>query len=132
MKLVVSDPNNGKTYQKELSKDQEKTLHGQKLSAVVKGEAFDLGGYELQITGGSDKQGFPMRNDLHGAARKKILLTSGTGYRVKRKGERRRKSVRGNTISEEIAQVNAKVTKVGSQALDSLLGKKEEKTEEKK
>jgi small subunit ribosomal protein S6e len=48
-----------------------------------------------------------MRGDLPGSVKKYILLGSGPGYRPERKGLRRRKFVRGNTISDEIYQVNA-------------------------
>jgi small subunit ribosomal protein S6e len=130
MKIVISNPENGKSYQKELEATQAKTLFGKKLKETVNGDAIGMMGYELIITGGSDKQGFPMRADLHGTSRKKLLLTGGTGYKPKEKGIRRRKSVRGNTVSEEIAQVNLKVVKAGKDALDKILGKAEDKPKE--
>lgn len=132
MKLVVANPKTGKTYQKELTETQEKALYGSKINDVIKGDVVGLPGYELQITGGSDKQGFPMRKDLHGTARKKILLSGGPGFHPTKKGERRRKSVRGNTISEEIAQVNTKVIKEGKEPLEKLFGKEGEKGGESK
>jgi small subunit ribosomal protein S6e len=132
MKIVVSNPEDGKSYQKELENTQAKVLFGKKVKETMKGDAIGLTGYELIITGGSDKQGFPMRADLHGTARKKLLLAGGIGYKTKEKGIRKRKSVRGNTISEEIAQLNLKVTKKGKDDLDKAFGKTEEPKEDKK
>ncbi len=134
MKIVISNPENGKSYQKELEATQAKTLYGKKLKETVKGDTIGMTGYELVITGGSDKQGFPMRADMHGTNRKKLLLTGGTGYKPKERGIRKRKSVRGNTVSEEIAQINFKVVKTGKDGLDKILGKVEDKpkAEEKK
>ena len=130
-KLVVSDPKTKKTYQKEVSQ-KESGLLNRKIGERVKGDFLGLAGYEIEITGGSDKQGFPMRPDIQGAARKKILLTGGPGFHPKQKGERKRKSVRGNVISEEIIQVNAKIVKYGAKKLEQIFGKKEEKPKEEK
>ncbi|MHA1469026.1 MAG: S6e family ribosomal protein, partial [Candidatus Asgardarchaeia archaeon] len=68
-----------------------------------------VSGVKLQITGGSDIAGFPMRADIEGPIKKYILLSGGVGFRPRRKGERRRKLVRGNTISEDIVQINMKI-----------------------
>ena len=125
-KLVVADPKTRKTYQKEVSQ-KDSGLLGRRIRDKIKGDFVGLPGYELQVTGGSDKQGFPMRADVSGSARKRKLLTGGAGFHPKIKGERRRKSVCGNTISEQIVQVNAKVVKHGTKKLDELFGKTEEK-----
>lgn len=130
-KLVVSDPKTRKTYQKEISKG-ESGLFGRKIGDTMKGDLLGLKGYELKITGGSDKQGFPMRPDMKGVGRKRSLLTGRPGFHPSRQGEKKRKSVRGNTISEEIVQVNTKVIKEGGKKLEELFGKKEEKPAEKK
>jgi len=130
-KIVVSDPKTKKTYQKEVSQ-KESGLLNRKIRDKVKGDFLGLSGYELEITGGSDKQGFPMRPNIQGVARKRVLLTGGPGFHPKQKGERRRKSVRGNTISPEIVQVNAKIIKYGTKKLEEIFGKKEAKKEEKK
>jgi small subunit ribosomal protein S6e len=130
-KLVVSDPKTRKTYQKEVSQ-KESGLLNRKIGDKVKGDFLGLAGYELQVTGGSDKQGFPMRPEMQGAARKRVLLRGGPGFHPKQKGERRRKSVRGNVISPDIAQVNAKIVKHGTKKLEQIFGKKEEKSKEEK
>ncbi|UCC91720.1 MAG: 30S ribosomal protein S6e, partial [Candidatus Aenigmatarchaeota archaeon] len=130
-KLVVSDPKTKKTYQKEVSQ-KESGLLNRKIGDKVKGDFLGLSGYEIEITGGSDKQGFPMRPDIQGVGRKRVLLTGGPGFHPKLKGERRRKSVRGNVISQEIIQVNAKIVKHGTKKLEQIFGKKEEKPKEEK
>jgi small subunit ribosomal protein S6e len=131
-KVVISDPKTRKSYQKDVDQNQSQML-GKKLGDKVSGNSLGLAGYELQITGGSDRQGFPMRTDIEGTGRKRALLSSGSGFHSSRKGLRRRKAVRGNTISAETAQVNTKVVTYGSQPIEKLLGKKEapKKPEEK-
>lgn len=129
-KIVVADPKTKQTYQKEVPQ-KESGLLGRKIMDKVKGDFLGLSGYELQITGGSDKQGFPMRRDIQGVARKRALLTGGPGFHPRRKGERRRKSVRGNTISPEIVQVNMKILGYGTKKLEEIFGKKEGKKETK-
>ncbi|MFQ5647796.1 MAG: 30S ribosomal protein S6e [Candidatus Aenigmatarchaeota archaeon] len=131
-KLVISDSKARKAYQKELEQAASGLL-GKKIGDKVSCDHIGLSGYEIEITGGSDRQGFPMRADVEGTGRKKIILALGPGFHPKRKGQRRRKSIRGNTISADIVQVNAKVVKQGAKPIEQLLGKpKEEKPEEKK
>jgi small subunit ribosomal protein S6e len=131
-KIVVSDPNTRKAYQKEV--DQAASgLAGKKIGETFKGDSIGLAGYELAITGGSDKEGFPMRPDVEGERRKRVVLSQPPGFHPTMSGQRRRKSVRGNTVSVDIVQLNVKVTKAGTKSLEDLLGKKEEpKAEEKK
>jgi small subunit ribosomal protein S6e len=62
----------------------------------------------VKITGGSDRAGFPMRSDVMGGVKKYVLMTRGTGFRKGAgEGKKKRKLVRGNTITDEIYQVNA-------------------------
>lgn len=130
-KIVLSDPKSRKAYQKEV--DQAASgLVGKKLGEKVSGDFMGLSGYEIEITGGSDKQGFPMRRDVEGQGRKKIILAMPPGFHPARKGQRKRKSIRGNTVSAEIVQINAKVVKQGAKSVEELLGKKEEKKAEEK
>ena len=129
-KIVVSDPKTRRTYQKEVG-EKESGLLGRKIRDKAKGDFLGLAGYELEITGGSDKQGFPMRQGIHGTVRKKVLLTHGPGFNPLRTGERRRKLVRGDTVSEEIVQVNMKALTYGKDSLSKLFGKEEAKEEKK-
>ena len=127
MKAVISAPKTGKSYQMEVDEKKRKALYGSKIDDKIDGGVIGLKGYKLQVRGGTDKEGFPMRKDVHGTERKRILISTGAGFKNKRKGERKRKSVRGNTISEFIEQVNFKVVKEGEKSLDEIIGKKEEK-----
>lgn len=134
MKLVISDPKTGKSYQVELAEDKRAFLVDKRMGDKIEGRLIGAEGYELEITGGSDGSGFPMRKDIYGSRKIKAYLTGGNGFNPKRKGERRKKMVRGNTVSLDLAQVNLKVTKVeskvGSKKLDELFGKKQEEKKE--
>ena len=87
-------------------------------------------GYTLQITGGSDKNGFTMKKDVPGTRRIKSLLTGGIGYHPKADGVKRRKTVRGNTIADDIVQINSVVVKEGAKPIAEILGAGEEEEEE--
>ena len=71
---------------------------------------MDLPAHKLRITGGSDRDGVPMRPNVHGGVRRNVVLSGGVGFHPHRKGERRRKAVRGNIITDEIVQINTKIT----------------------
>ena len=135
MKVVVADPKQGKCYQIEVDSTKSKPFFGMKIGNEFDGSLVGLTGFKLQITGGTDSDGFPMRKDVHGMERKRILLSGGPGFIAQEKGERMKKTIRGNTISEDIAQLNAKVLEYGSKGIAEVLGvseKKEEKKGEKK
>ena len=125
MKIVIADPKNGKCYQVELDDNKSKPFYGLKIGSEIDGSLVGLTGCKAVLTGGSDKEGFPMRNDVHGTERKKIFLSNGPGFRKTSKGERRKKTVRGNVVGEKIAQINLKVTHVSSKSVAQLLGKEE-------
>lgn len=131
MKLNIADTKEGKTYNLEVTEEKQGMIIGKKVGDTLNGNDFGYSGYEFRITGGSDKQGFPMRPKLPGAERRKMLLSGGQGFSPKRKGERAKKSVRGNTISNEIIQVNCTITKHGSKPLVEEKKEEEPKTEEK-
>ncbi|MBA2861174.1 30S ribosomal protein S6e [Methanococcus maripaludis] len=113
-KVVVSDTKTGKSYQFET---ESTALIGKKIGDEISGSVVELEGYKLKITGGSDKCGFAMRHDIHGAMKMRVLLKEGPGYNVKEKGLRRRKSLRGNTISKDVTLINTKVVEYGSAPL---------------
>ena len=127
-RFVINEPKTRKSFQKDI---EAPGLLGQKIGDKFSGDLIGLGGFSLQITGGSDKEGFPMRKDLEGVGRKRVLLSSGPGFYPKLTGQRRRRSVRGNTISNQISQINLKITVHGSKSVEELLGvkPKEEKKE---
>ena len=105
-KLTISDIK-GKSITKELKEGDANPLMGLIIGAETDAAIVGLAG-KLKITGGSDKSGVPMRPDLHGMARKRVLLAKGVGLQDTEKGLRKRKLIRGNTISDEIFQVNCK------------------------
>ena len=106
-KLVLSDPKSGKSEASEVKDAQAQPLVGRKIGEVIDGSAIGLTG-KIMITGGSDKAGFPMRADTLGGGKNYVLLTRSVGFRTKEEGAKKRKLVRGNTITEETYQVNAK------------------------
>jgi len=105
-KLTISDKT-GKSISKEVKEADANPLLGLEIPAEADASIVGLSG-KLTITGGSDKSGVPMRSDVHGLARKYVLLTKGVGLKDTEKGLRKRKLVRGNTISDEIYQLNCK------------------------
>ncbi|MCX8170938.1 MAG: 30S ribosomal protein S6e, partial [Candidatus Bathyarchaeota archaeon] len=80
-----------------------------KIGDIIDGSIVGAPGTKLIITGGSDKDGFPMRADIHGGVKAHVLLSSGPGFKPKDEGERRRKTIRGNVITEDVLQINMKI-----------------------
>jgi len=109
-KLIVSDEETGKSSVYELKDTQARALVGLKIGDEIDASSLEIKG-KIRITGGSDRAGFPMRSDVMGGVKKYVLLTKGVGFKPKRKGERRRKLIRGNIITEDIYQVNAVIVK---------------------
>ena len=118
--IVISDPEAKKSYQTQLDQDKGISLIGKKITDDISGDILGLSGYSLKITGGSDKDGFPMHPSVQGQGRKRALLIKPPGFHPKFDGERRRKTVRGNTISSDIAQINCRVVKKGEKTLEEV------------
>jgi len=133
-KFVISDPQNRKSHQIEVDQGKAMGLIGKRIGEEFNGDIIGLTGYSLQIRGGTDKDGFPMHPQVHGQVRKRVLLSSPPGFHPDKEGMRKRKTVRGDTISADIMQINVKVTKKGSVSLDEIAPNKakEKKPEEKK
>jgi small subunit ribosomal protein S6e len=127
-KAIISDPENGTTKIVELEEARTVPLIGKKIGEIIDGAVLGLPKHKLQITGGSDKDGFPMRKNVHGGVRKRIILSGGTGFNPKKEGERKRKTVRGNVITEEIVQINFKIIEKPKQPKE---GKKTKEREDK-
>ena len=120
-KLNISGGNTGpgKGLSKLIEID-EKKFHFEtlKIGDTIKGGLIGFPNYEFEITGGSDASGFPMRKDVHGPVKKRILVSKrGIGYKPKRKGEKRRKTVRGNEITFDMTLINLKILKYGETEL---------------
>jgi small subunit ribosomal protein S6e len=122
-KLVISEGEN--SHQLEVEATESKKLIGLKIGDNFDASLVGLKGYTLKITGGSDKNGFPMKKDVEGPRRIKSLLSGGVGFNPKRDGQRRRKTVRGNTISDDIVQINVIVDQKGEKNIDELLKSEE-------
>ncbi len=129
-KVVISD--GPKSWQIIVDGHHANSLIGKKIGDEVDGIFVSLPGYKLQITGGTDKDGFIMRKDIPGIGRRRVLTAESVGFHPKDKGVRKRKTFCGNTISLNIAQINMKVIKRGAKPIEELLkaaGKLEEKKE---
>jgi len=148
-----TDPSNsGRSYNMSISGNNQSQFLGKKIGDVVDGIFVGegektLAGYKLEITGGSDKTGTPMRSDLIGGARQSILVTASTGFkghdlvhkakggekkrfRYKPDGLRMRRYFRGNTITQDTRQINLKVVEAANKTLDTILGESEEESTE--
>ena len=128
-KVVVNDIKKGKSHQVQVSGHHANSLIGKKIGDEVDGIFISLPGYKLQITGGTDKDGFPMRRDFPGMGRRRLLISKGQGFNPKEKGIRRKKSVRGNTINQDIVQINMSVLKYSSKPIEQLFKVKKEPEE---
>jgi len=119
MKINIAYPSSGTQKIIEIDDDKktsnlnEKRM-GQEFEASFLGDEFK--GYIFRITGGQDKQGFPMKQGVMANSRVRLLLSRGTvGFRAfrGRNGERRRKSVRGCIIANDIALLNVVIVQKG-------------------
>ncbi len=121
-KVVVSDPRDGKSYQLTVSGQHANVLVRKKIGDEVDGMFLGLPGYKVKITGGSDKDGFPMRPEIRTAGRKKLLVAESIGYQpTDYPGKREKVSLRGGEISPEIAQINTKVITPGPKPIAELV-----------
>jgi small subunit ribosomal protein S6e len=106
-KLNISDKK-GRTITKEVKEKDASPFLGLQIGTEIDAALIGEGG-KLTITGGSDKSGIPLRPDIHGGARKYILLSKGVGLRNAENGQRVRKLIRGNTITEEVYQISCRL-----------------------
>jgi small subunit ribosomal protein S6e len=105
-KLIISDPATGKSSASEIEGARAQALVGRSLGEIIDGSALGIGQGKLLISGGCDKNGIPMRADVHGGVKKYIVLSRGPGFNPTRHGERKRKLVRGKIITDETYQIN--------------------------
>jgi len=122
--FVILDPATG--AQKLLDIDDEKRYRiffDKKIAQEVPGDSLgdEWKGYIFRITGGNDKQGFPMKQGVLLPNRVRLLLSDGHScYRTRRAGERRRKSVRGCIVASDIAVLSLVIVKQGDAEIPSL------------
>jgi len=127
MKLNISNPPTG--AQKCIEIEDEKKLrafYDKRMSQEVNGE--DVGdqfkGYIFKITGGNDKQGFPMKQGVLTNTRVRLLLKANTTcYRPRRQGERKRKSIRGCIVGPDISVLHLVIVKKGDNEVEGLTDK---------
>ena len=131
-RFVVSDGKESRQVERDQSSCP---IIGKKIGETFTADFLGLDGYTLKITGGSDKDGIPMRPDVDSVGRKVLILTKGIGFSGKlrgrkkkrkaiaREGIRKRKVICGNTISADTMQVNCKIEKAGPKPLAELLPK---------
>jgi len=127
-KVIISDPEAGTSKAVELEEARAAPLIGRKIGEVIDGSIIELPGHKVQIMGGSDKDGFPMRPSVHGGVRRRIVLSGGVGFTPTNEGARQRKTIRGNVITDEIVQINMKITEKSKQTKETK--KPKEKKEE--
>ncbi len=121
-KVVVGDPASGKSFPVTVEGQHANVLVRKKLGEEVDGMFLGLPGYKVQLTGGSDKDGFAMRPEIPQAGRKRILVSESIGFRPKDRGVRKKRTFRGNEISPEITQINCRIIERGPKPVEKLLG----------
>eukprot|EP00339_Tiarina_fusa_P010281 CAMPEP_0117022720 /NCGR_PEP_ID=MMETSP0472-20121206/17044_1 /TAXON_ID=693140 ORGANISM="Tiarina fusus, Strain LIS" /NCGR_SAMPLE_ID=MMETSP0472 /ASSEMBLY_ACC=CAM_ASM_000603 /LENGTH=246 /DNA_ID=CAMNT_0004728659 /DNA_START=23 /DNA_END=763 /DNA_ORIENTATION=- len=124
MKFNIADPHTG--AQKLMDVDDDKLLRfvlDKRISHEVSGSLFgeQFQDYTFKITGGIDKQGFPMKQGILVPDRVRLLLNESSGcYNMKKKGDRKRRSVRGCIVSRDISVLNLTVAKRGKEPIPDL------------
>lgn len=122
-KIIVSDPETETSKTVELEETRAIPLIGRRIGEIIDGSIVGLPGHKVQITGGSDKDGFPMRPNVHGGVRRRVILSGGVGFNPQDEGERKRKTVRGNVVTDEIVQVNMKIMEKPKRTKEGKKGK---------
>jgi len=124
MKLNIANPATG--AQKLVDVDEEKrfrVFYEKKIAQEVPGDSIgdEWKGYIFRITGGNDKQGFPMKQGVLLPYRVRLLLADGHScYRARRTGERKRKSVRGCIVGPDISVLSLVIVKQGDSDVPGL------------
>merc|ERR1712244_131505 len=105
--------------QKLIEIDDEKKLrpfYEKRMSTEVPADSLgdEWKGYVFRISGGNDKQGFPMKQGVLTNGRVRLLLSKGHScFRPRRTGERRRKSVHGCIVDANLSVLAMVIVKKG-------------------
>merc|ERR1712094_19165 len=124
MKLNIAWPETG--AQKCIDIDDDRRLlpfYDKRIAAEVSLDSLgdEFKGYRARISGGNDKQGFPMMQGVLTPERVRLLLRKGSKcYRQRRTGEMKRKSVRGCIVSQDLSVLNLVIVQNGSSPLPGI------------
>lgn len=122
-KVVLSDQKSGRAYNVDVSGGAANAIIGRRIGEELDAGILGLPGYRMEITGGSDRNGTPAKRNLPLAGRRRILLSGGAGFSPVMEGQRKRKAIRGNEITADFVQINARVTDYGDKSLDEYFAK---------
>ena len=124
MKLNISYPANGTQKLVEIEDERKlRVFMDRRMGHEVPGDSVgpEFAGYVFKITGGNDKQGFPMKQGVMHPTRVRLLLSEGHScYRPRRTGERKRKSVRGCIVGMDLSVLALAVVKQGDGDIPGL------------
>ncbi|KAI9681272.1 MAG: 40S ribosomal protein S6 [Caeruleum heppii] len=124
MKLNISYPANGSQKLIEIDDDRKlRVFMDRRMGAEVPGDSVgdEFKGYIFRITGGNDKQGFPMKQGIMHPTRVRLLLSDGHScYRPRRTGERKRKSVRGCIVGMDLSVLALAIVKQGDNEIPGV------------
>ncbi|EDO37221.1 predicted protein [Nematostella vectensis] len=124
MKLNISYPVTGCQKLIEIEDERKvRSFYDKRMAMEVSGECLgdEWKGYVFRITGGNDKQGFPMKQGIMTNGRVRLLLSKGHScYRPRRTGERKRKSVRGCIVDSQLSVLSLVIVKKGEQDIPGL------------
>ena len=124
MKLNIANPTTG--AQISITCEEDKQLmpfFDKRMSTEVPGDSLgdEYKGYIFRITGGNDKQGFPMKQGVMTNNRVRLLFKKGMScFRERISGSRKRKSVRGCIVGSDLAVMSLVIAKKGAEEIDGL------------
>lgn len=122
--LNISNPSTGCQICVEIEDERKlRTLYDLRVAAEIDGGNLgdEYTGYVFRISGGNDKQGFPMKQGVISNGRVRLLLKEGSScYRARKSGERKRKSVRGCIVGPDLSVLNLVQVKKGDAEVPGL------------
>ncbi|ODV88632.1 hypothetical protein CANCADRAFT_29481, partial [Tortispora caseinolytica NRRL Y-17796] len=122
--LNIAYPANGTQKLIDIDDEQRvRVFYEKRMGQEVAGDSIgdEFKGYIFKITGGNDKQGFPMKQGVMHPTRVRLLLSKGHScFRPRRTGERKRKSVRGCIVGPDLAVLSLVVVKQGDNEIEGL------------
>jgi len=131
MKLNIAYPETGLQKLIDIEDDNKlRILYDKRISHEVDGDFLgdEFKGYRFRISGGNDKQGFPMKQGVLTSQRVRLLLRKGVScYRPRRRGERKRKSVRGCIVSADLSVLSLVIVKKGEGEIPGLTDSKRDR-----